>query len=61
MRTTRIQRSDYSIWTIYRDDRGEWRWTRQSLNYETIGASTESYVNRADCVSNAIRNGYEGD
>jgi uncharacterized protein YegP (UPF0339 family) len=45
---------------IYQDTRGEWRWRRVAANGRVVGASTESYRNRIDCVSNAKRNGYTG-
>jgi len=48
-------------WKIYQDNRGEWRWNRKAANGKIVGASTEGYKNRADCVANAKRNGYEGD
>ena len=47
-------------WEIYQDGRGEWRWRRTARNGEVVGASTEGYRNRADCVANAKRNGYTG-
>ena len=46
------------IWEIYRNNSGEWEWTRKAAgNYEIVGASTEGYVNKADCITNAQRNG----
>ncbi len=47
-------------WKIYQDHRGEWRWERKALNGRIVGASTEGYKNRDDCVANARRNGYTG-
>lgn len=47
-------------WDIYKDTSGYWRWTRTAPNGRIVGASTEGYVNRADCVANAVRNGYTG-
>jgi len=46
---------------IYKDKRGEWRWTCTARNGEIVGASTEGYKNRVDCVANAKRFGYEGE
>ncbi len=40
---------------IYKDNAGEWRWTRTATNREIVGASTEGYVNKSDCVDNANR------
>jgi uncharacterized protein YegP (UPF0339 family) len=47
-------------WEFYTDDKGEWRWRRIAPNSREVGASTEGYKNRADCESNARRNGWEG-
>ncbi len=38
----------------------EWRWNRTAPNGKTVGASSEGYKNRADCVKNAKRHGYTG-
>jgi len=43
---------------FYRDARKEWRWTLKAPNGEVIGASTEGYKRKKDCVSNAERLGY---
>ncbi len=42
-------------WTIYHSD--GWRWRRKAANGETVGASTEAYVNKSDCIANAQRHG----
>ena len=47
-------------WEFYQDKRGEWRWRRTAPNGVIVGASTEGYVNKSHCVSNARRNGYTG-
>lgn len=47
-------------WEFYQDAAGFWRWERKAPNGRTVGASTEGYHNRADCVANARRNGYTG-
>lgn len=47
-------------WKFYRDTNGEWRWQRIAPNGKVVGASTESYKNRDDCVANARRHGYKG-
>lgn len=47
-------------WVFYQDDRSEWRWRRTAPNGNIVGASTEGYRNRQDCVANARRNGYTG-
>lgn len=45
-------------WEFYKDDKGEWRWRRISPNGNIIGASSQGYVNKSDCIDNAKRNGY---
>jgi uncharacterized protein YegP (UPF0339 family) len=47
-------------WEIYQDSDRKWRWRRTASNGRVVGASTEGYSNRADCVANAKRNGYTG-
>lgn len=44
-------------WEVYEDKRGEYRWRRTATNGEITGASSESYVKKADATSNAQRNG----
>lgn len=46
-------------WEFYKDVRGEWRWRRIAGNGRIVGASSEGYKNRKDCLANAIRDGYE--
>lgn len=36
-----------SFW-LYKDNRGEWRWTYHGRNGEEIAVSSESYKRRAD-------------
>lgn len=47
-------------WEFYTDGQGEWRWRRTASNGRIVGASSQGYVNRVDCVDNARRNGYTG-
>ena len=47
-------------WFFYVDKAGEWRWRRPAPNGKIVGASTEGYANRSDCVRNARRHGYQG-
>jgi uncharacterized protein YegP (UPF0339 family) len=47
-------------WEFYKDSSGEWRWTRRAANGRIVGASSQGYQNREDCVANARRNGYTG-
>jgi uncharacterized protein YegP (UPF0339 family) len=34
---------------MYKDNRGEWRWTYEASNGETIAVSSEGYKRRVDC------------
>jgi uncharacterized protein YegP (UPF0339 family) len=45
----------------YQDKRGEWRWRKTHRNGQVIGASSEGYVNKADCQANANRKAKNGD
>lgn len=47
-------------WQFYTDARNEWRWRRVAANGRIVGASSEGYKNRTDCIANAQRNGYRG-
>lgn len=47
-------------WEFYKDKSNQWRWRRIAPNGRIVGASSEGYKNKADCVANAIRNGYPG-
>lgn len=46
-------------WHLTKDAKGEWRWQRIAQNGKIVGASSESYKNKADCIANARRNGYK--
>lgn len=41
---------------VYQNRNDEWRWKRVAPNGKIVGASTESYKNKADCERNAKRN-----
>lgn len=43
-------------WRIYQSGT-DWRWQRTASNGKVVGASTESYRNKADCIANARRHG----
>jgi len=45
-------------WEFYKDVDSKWRWRRTSPNGNIVGASTEGYINKADCEGNASRNGW---
>jgi uncharacterized protein YegP (UPF0339 family) len=45
-------------WEFYKDPSDQWRWRRTAPNGRIVGASTQGYANRTDCVDNARRNGY---
>lgn len=47
-------------WEIYQGKDG-WRWRRTAPNGRIVGASTEGYANKADCIANAKRNGMDCD
>ena len=37
-------------WEFYKDAAHEWRWRRFAPNGQQVGASSEGYKNREDCV-----------
>lgn len=47
-------------WEFYKDSQSDWRWRRTASNGRIVGASSQGYSNRTDCVDNARRNGYKG-
>ena len=47
-------------WEFYRDENDKWRWRRTAPNGRIIGASSQGYVNKSDCVENARLHGYTG-
>ena len=44
-------------WEIYQDNADGWRWRCKAPNGRIVGASSEGYANKADCIANARRNG----
>ena len=47
-------------WEFYKDYSNEWRWRRTASNGRIVGASSQGYSNKSDCIANAERNGYIG-
>lgn len=47
-------------WEFYKDGEKKWRWRRTASNGRIVGASTQGYVNKADCEANARINGWKG-
>lgn len=45
------------LWTIKRDEAGQWRWKCQAANYRTIDASEEGHRSRPYTARKAIRRG----
>lgn len=39
----------YPSYWMYKDNRGEWRWTYHARNGEAIAVSSEGYNKRVDC------------
>lgn len=51
---------DSDKWEFYQDGQQQWRWRRTASNGRIVGASSQGYANKSDCVENARRNGYNG-
>ena len=47
------------VWQFYKDKQNEWRWRRIASNGRIVGASSQGYQNRLDCVANAEREGFQ--
>ncbi|PHV38585.1 DUF1508 domain-containing protein [Janthinobacterium sp. BJB304] len=47
-------------WEFYQDPSKGWRWRRTAANGKIVGASTQGYTNRVDCIANARIHGYTG-
>lgn len=56
----RIKITPMDKWEFYQDASDEWRWRRTAPNGRIVGASTQGYVNKSDCIDNARRHGYKG-
>jgi uncharacterized protein YegP (UPF0339 family) len=54
MSSCTARNGDY--WEIYTGGDG-YRWRRTASNGKIVGAATQGYSNRADCIANAQRNG----
>ncbi len=39
----------YPSYWMYKDARGEWRWSYEASNAKTIAVSSEGYQKRSDC------------
>jgi len=47
-------------WRFYKDQKGKWRWRAISTDNKLIvGASTQGYARRIDCLNNALLFGYQ--
>ena len=45
-------------WEIYQATDG-WRWRRTASNGRIVGAATQGYTNKEDCIANAQRSGMD--
>ena len=54
------EKVDNDKWEFYKDAADKWRWRRTAANGNIVGRSSQGYVNKADCLENARRNGYTG-
>ncbi|MBC05481.1 DUF1508 domain-containing protein [Thalassospira sp.] len=48
------------LWELYEAKDG-WRWRRTASNGNIVGAATQGYSNKSDCIANAKRNGCDCD
>lgn len=47
------------IWEFYQGNREKWRWRRTAPNGRIVGASSQGYADKSECIENAERNGYK--
>ncbi|WAG54384.1 DUF1508 domain-containing protein [Clostridium estertheticum] len=47
-------------WEFYKDSADKWRWRKRASNGDIVLSSSQGYVNKADCISNAKTAGYVG-
>jgi uncharacterized protein YegP (UPF0339 family) len=53
-----MKKSDYK-WNFDKDSKGEWRWNKISVhNGKTVGASSEGFSSKQNCINNAKIMGY---
>lgn len=48
-----ISPSNGDIWEFYKDSTDEWRWKRKARKGEIVGACTEGYTKKQNCIANA--------
>ncbi len=48
-------------WEVYKDKADEWRWKRKASNGQIVGAASEGYKNKSDCIANAKRHSMDCD
>jgi len=56
--TVNEENAKKDVISFYKDAQDEWRWRRVATvvgGTEIVGASTEGYANKSDCVDNANR------
>ena len=41
-------------WEFYQDGLNEWRWRRIAPNGRIVGASSQGYKNKQDCIENGV-------
>ncbi len=55
------EKGDKDKWEFYQDHNEKhhkWRWRRTAPNGRIVGASTQGYAEKEECVENAVRNGF---
>ena len=50
--------TDKGICEIYKGENSKWWWRATAKNGKIVAASTQGYVNKSDCISNAKLQGY---
>jgi uncharacterized protein YegP (UPF0339 family) len=50
MTETKVAYRTFPSYYVYKDNRGEFRWSYDASNGRTISVSSEGYVRKADCL-----------
>tara|TARA_R110000787_G_scaffold232448_1_gene339603 strand:- start:302 stop:502 length:201 start_codon:yes stop_codon:yes gene_type:complete len=62
MENRMTDKGDRDKWEFYQDHNEKhhkWRWRRTASNGRIVGASTQGYAEKEECIENAERNGFD--
>ena len=56
--TTKGDRDTWEFYQDHKETHHKWRWRRTAPNGRIVGASTQGYADKEECIENAVRDGY---